>query len=82
MACGLPVVVTNCGALSEVVPDHNPVVPEGDVDAIANGLIAAFGPEGDDWGPRNLHAVKERYTLKTQGERLDLALTEVLHRQK
>ena len=80
MACGLPVVVTNCGALSEVVPDHNPVTPEGDVNAIANGLIAAFGPEGDDWGQKNLQAVTDRYTLKTQGERLGMALADKINR--
>lgn len=80
MACGLPVVVTNCGALSEVVPDHNPVVPEGDVAAIANGLIAAVGREGDDWGQKNLQAVAERYTLKTQGERLGMALADMISR--
>jgi len=81
MACGLPVVVTSCGALREVVPDHNPVVPEGDVNAIANGLLAALGPNGDDWGGRNLLAAKERYNLITQGERLDAALKEILKNQ-
>ena len=78
MACGLPVVVTSCGALREVVPNHNPIVPEGDVNAIADGLVAALGPNGDDWGRQNLLAAKERYNLITQGERLKTALTEML----
>ena len=78
MACGLPVVVTSCGALREVVPDHNPVVPEGDFNAIANGLVAALGLEGNDWGRQNLLVAKERYSLITQGERLEAALTEML----
>jgi hypothetical protein len=50
------------------------------VNAIANGLIAAFGPEGDDWGQKNLQAVAERYTLKTQGERLGMALADMINR--
>jgi len=81
MACGLPVVVTNCGALSEVVPNHNPVVPEGDVEAIANGLVAALGPEGVDWAGRNLLVAHERFNLITQGQRLEAALQEILNNQ-
>ncbi len=68
MACGLPVVVTRCGALTEVVPAHNPLVDEGDIDALAAGLVAALGPAGHEWGRLNLVTVAERYTLATQGE--------------
>ncbi len=80
MACGLPVVVTNCGALGEVVPGHNRVVAEGDIDAIADGLIAALGPDGEEWGRRNLVAVEDLYTLTTQGKRLGAELSAALAR--
>ena len=74
MACGLPVVVTRCGALGEVVPEYNPVVDEGDLDAVADGLVQALGPAGAEWGERNRIAVDERYTLSTQGRRLGEAV--------
>lgn len=74
MACGLPLVVTDCGALSEVVPGHNRVVAEGDIAAIADGLIAALGPDGEEWGRRNLLVVEDCYTLTTQGARLGVEL--------
>lgn len=74
MACGLPVIVTRCGALGEVVPEHNPVVDEGDLDAVADGLVQALGPAGAEWGERNRIAVDERYTLSTQGRRLGEAV--------
>lgn len=70
MACGLPVVVTRCGALDEVVPDHNWLVAEGDVEGLARGLLEALGEPGRAAGRANLQTVVDRYTLSTQGGRL------------
>ncbi len=82
MACGLPVVVTDCGALSEVAPPHNRVVAEGDINALAEGLIEALGPDGQDWGRRNVSVIEDRYTLERQAERLGDELTAMLVRSK
>jgi phosphatidyl-myo-inositol dimannoside synthase len=70
MACGLPVVVTRCGALGDVVPPHNPVVDERDLTALADGLIQAMSPVGREWGLLNRAAVERCYDLTTQGARL------------
>lgn len=74
MACGLPVVASRSGAIHEVVPEWNPLVPEGDVDALVAGIRAALGPDGDGWGRRNRAAVTERFDVKRQGEVLAEAL--------
>ena len=63
MACGLPVVATTCGAIPEVVPSFNPLVAENDVRGLAAGLLAALGPDGDDWGRRNVDYVAAHYSL-------------------
>ena len=74
MASGLPVVGTRSGAIPEIVPDWNPLVAEGDVDGLADGIRRALGPDGDDWGRRNRVWVTERFDLQRQGR----ALAEVL----
>lgn len=74
MACGLPVVATRSGAIPEVVPDWNPLVPEGDVDALAAGIRAALGVAGANWGRRNRAHVLERFDLRRQGRLLAEAL--------
>ncbi len=38
MACGVPVVVSDCGALPEVVADAGVIVPEGNASALAEAL--------------------------------------------
>ena len=78
MACGLPVVVTRCGALGEVVPPHNPVVDERDLTALADGLIEAMSPVGREWGLLNRAAVEKCYDLTTQGARLGEHLARAL----
>jgi len=86
MACGLPVVVTRCGALGSVVPPHNPVVDEHDLVALADGLIEALSPVGREWGLGNRAAVEECYDLRTQGarlgEQLEAALADVRPRRE
>ena len=70
MACGLPVVTTRCGAIPEVVPSWNPVTDEGDIAALADGIVDMLGVHGDDVGARNRSFVVERYDLRRQGMRM------------
>jgi phosphatidyl-myo-inositol dimannoside synthase len=70
MASGLPVVATRSGVIPEVVPPWNPLVPEGDPAALADGIRRALGPEGDDWGRRNRAHVLERFDVNQQAKRL------------
>jgi glycosyltransferase involved in cell wall biosynthesis/GT2 family glycosyltransferase len=44
MACGVPVVASDAGALPEVVGDAGLVVPAGDATALAGALVEAAGP--------------------------------------
>lgn len=77
MASGLPVVATRSGSIPEVVPEWNPLVPEGDVEALAEGIRSALGDEGDDWGHRNRAHVVQHLNLARQGSALRDALAEV-----
>ena len=70
MASGLPVVITDSGAVPEVIPDWNPVCPQGDVDTLAKGIVAAMGAAGDDMGRRNRACVEERYDDVNQAAEL------------
>ena len=70
MATGLPVVATRSGAIPEVVPPWNPLVPEGDVAALAAGIQLALGPDGEDWGRRNRAHVLDHLDLHLQGRQM------------
>jgi glycosyltransferase involved in cell wall biosynthesis len=74
MASGLPVVATISGAIPEVVPSWNPLVPERDVVGLAEGIRAALGSDGDEWGQRNRAHALEHFDLRRQGEALAEAL--------
>jgi glycosyltransferase involved in cell wall biosynthesis len=80
MATALPVVTTRCGAIPEVVPNWNPIVAEGDVAAIARGLEAALGADGDDWGPRNREYTEAHYEVRGQGDAFGRALRSIVER--
>lgn len=77
MASGLPVVATRSGSIPEIVPDWNPLVTEGDVKALAEGIRSALGDDGDDWGRRNRDHVVQHFNLSRQGAALKDALVEV-----
>jgi glycosyltransferase involved in cell wall biosynthesis len=77
MATALPVVATACGATEEVVPHWNPIVAQGDVDAMANGIAGALGPEGRDWGRRNRQMALQRFDLRRQREVVARTLSNV-----
>ncbi len=72
------VVSTTSGAIPEVVPGWNPLVGEGDVSAMAAGLVEALGPDGDDWGCRNRLVAVERYDTTSQALKLRAALDAIL----
>jgi glycosyltransferase involved in cell wall biosynthesis len=74
MASGLAVIATTSGSIPEVVAPWNSLVPEGDVDALAEGLTRALGPEGDDWGRRNRAWSVEHFEIGQQSARLRAAL--------
>ena len=70
MATGLPVVITESGAVPEVVPPWNPICPQRDIAALTTALIAAMGPSGDEWGRRNRAFAEEHYEIATQAAAL------------
>jgi glycosyltransferase involved in cell wall biosynthesis len=70
MASGLPVVITDCGAVRDVIPAWNPICPPNDVEALAAGIVAAMGDEGDEWGRLNRSQAEECYDLRLQAVRL------------
>lgn len=78
MASGLPVVSTRSGVVPEVVPGWNPLVAEGDVDSLADGIRAALSSAGDDWGRRNRADALARFDVRRQGGALRDALATVV----
>ena len=78
MASGLPIVATRSGAIPDVVPGWNALVPEGDAPALAAGLREALGPAGDDWGARNVDYVRGRFDVQAQGKALETAFAELI----
>jgi glycosyltransferase involved in cell wall biosynthesis len=69
-ACGLPIVATDCGVIREVVPSHNRLVAERDIDGLAAGIVDALGPAGRRWGEANRQLACRRYDIRTQAARL------------
>jgi glycosyltransferase involved in cell wall biosynthesis len=65
MSCGVPVVVSDCGALPTVVGDAGRVVPEGDADALAGALTEVLAdPElRDRLGEQGRKRVVDRFSL-------------------
>lgn len=59
MACGVPVVASDAGALPDVVAGAGIVVPEGDAGALATALRAAAGPRRDELRAAGLLRVEE-----------------------
>jgi glycosyltransferase involved in cell wall biosynthesis len=79
MACGLPIVATNCGAIPEVIGPQNLIVPQRSVDA----LYLALRNIMDDLDYRrylakaNRSRSEELFSVKKQGAKLDRILYRV-----
>jgi glycosyltransferase involved in cell wall biosynthesis len=78
MASGLPVVITDSGAVPEVIPSWNPICPQGDVDALAAGIVTTMAAAGDDIGRRNRATVEERFDDANQAAALRAWLGELV----
>lgn len=76
MASGLAIVASDCGALSEVVPQPNPIVPQRDPRALADALDTLLVDAGRlaALQEANRDAAVQRYSLKRQAEHLALTL--------
>jgi glycosyltransferase involved in cell wall biosynthesis len=70
MATGLPIVTTRCGAIPEVVPPDNAIVPEGDIGGLAESIDRMCGPSGAEVGRANRTTAERRYDVERQGREL------------
>jgi glycosyltransferase involved in cell wall biosynthesis len=83
MACGKPVVVTDAGGLRYLMPEGGGYkVPPGDVQALADALIAILSsPQLQaEMGAVNRRAVEEQHAWERVGERLEGIYELVLRR--
>jgi glycosyltransferase involved in cell wall biosynthesis len=64
MACGIPVIGSNCGEIPNVIGDAGLIFPEGDVDALALALrnLKEDQARRDDLSARGRARVLERFT--------------------
>ena len=63
-------VITDCGAVREVVPDWNPICPQHDVNALAEGFVQALGTAGEQWGARNREQAERLYDGAQEATRI------------
>jgi phosphatidyl-myo-inositol dimannoside synthase len=70
MASGLPIVITDSGAVREVVPAWNPICRQHDVAELSAGIVAAVGDAGEEWGLRNRESAEERFEIGKQAAKL------------
>jgi len=80
MACGVPLVSTDGGALPEVVGDAARVVPVGDVTALAEAIEALLlDPDArEDLSRRGRRRIVERFTWQRTAEQLTALYRQVL----
>jgi len=78
MACGVPVVVSTCGELSNVAGDGGLIFPEGDVTALSGSLTRLACDEAlrSEQGRRGRQRVLDRFTY----DRLSADTVHVYHR--
>jgi glycosyltransferase involved in cell wall biosynthesis len=77
MACGRVVVVSNCGALPEIVGDGAIVIPEGSVSALAEALARVYDNEAlrREIGPRAAEHATAHHSLGVQVDRMERLLS-------
>jgi glycosyltransferase involved in cell wall biosynthesis len=73
MACGVPLVSTDGGALAEVVEDAGLVVSAGDSEALANAIRRLFEDENlrSDFAARGLSRVERHFCWSRCAERME-----------
>jgi len=73
MACGVPLVSTDGGALAEVVEDAGLVVPAGDSEALAAAIRSLFEDDQlrDDYVSRGLSRAKHHFCWNRCAERME-----------
>jgi len=76
MGSGLPVVSTNCGAISEVVGSRNLIVPQGSVNSMALALETIGGDEGLRFhlGSENRSRAEDLFDVEKQSLHLENAM--------
>jgi colanic acid/amylovoran biosynthesis glycosyltransferase len=86
MACGVPVVATDCGGVTEAVTDgvHGFVVPPRDPDALAEALVRLAGDPQlcADMGAAGRERVREEFTLDRQLDEFERMYRTVLSRDR
>lgn len=77
MASGLAVVGTACGAIPEILPPGNPVVPQHDVPALVMALdqLVCDDQEATALGASNRSAARTKFSLSGQAARLAAILS-------
>ena len=73
MACGVPLVSTDGGALAEVVADAGLVVPAGDSEALAAAIHQLFEDDQlrDDYASRGLSRAEQHFCWNRCAERME-----------
>jgi len=76
MGSGLPIVSTNCGAISEVVGSRNLIVPQGSVTSMALALDTIGGDEGlrCQLGGENRSRAEDLFDVENQSRHLENAM--------
>lgn len=80
MACGVPVISTDGGALPEVVGDAGVTVPVRDASAIAQALSRLFesGEERQRLAAAGRHRIEERFSWQVAAERMEALYRDVI----
>lgn len=80
MACGIPLVSSDGGALKEVVADGGVLVPAGDITALTEALASVLADKAlqDDLAARGLARVKQHFCWGACARRLSAYYAEVL----
>jgi glycosyltransferase involved in cell wall biosynthesis len=84
MAAGLPLVVSGCGSLPEVVGNENKIVPEGSVGEVVNEIIALIDhpDEAKRIGLQNRKRVEEKFDDVKQSRKFEEYVVSLIEGQQ